>query len=337
MQAFQDENDSLKGKLAKSGATEVEALRAALAQVEGAKARAEARAESAAADAKEAARKLRVAENGLKTERTLRATEKTESDEQRASAAAALDKLAGEAAASARDAAARIEADAKALAALRRNVEDLEKELDKQRVVAATYKEANERDAGAADKLERERSILAERLGRMNRSQYEMGTRCAELEAEVESAKRATADLEQAATQTPREAPRRPPDLEQAATQTERDGDDGEAVAAERDALLAKCEALERRLAESHRGITVKPSPPSADAPFGDYVGIKRENHKLRQELQDLRQAHVQLAEAAPAAGPGAAGGPRHRGARVAAGKAPALPGIAGPRRATRA
>ena len=65
MQAFQDENDSLKGKLAKSGATEVEALRAALAQVEGAKARAEARAESAAADAKEAARKLRVAENGL--------------------------------------------------------------------------------------------------------------------------------------------------------------------------------------------------------------------------------------------------------------------------------
>ena len=73
LQEFQDENDALKSKLAGSAASEVEALRASLASATSGREAAEAKAEAAAASAKEAAKKQRSAENGLRTERSLRA------------------------------------------------------------------------------------------------------------------------------------------------------------------------------------------------------------------------------------------------------------------------
>ena len=322
LQEFQDENDALKSKLAGSAASEVEALRASLASATSGREAAEAKAEAAAASAKEAAKKQRSAENGLRTERSLRAAETAEAEAAAAASADAIRRLENERDDAVHTAAARADADAKQVAALEAKAAESARELDKARVVAAAYKAANEQDSGRADALDQEKTALAEKLRRMTTHQYELGERAREHEAAADAAR---AELLEASRTVVAPAPPPAPATASVATQT--DGDDPAAVAAARDALAEKVDALERRLAESHRGITVKPSPPAADAPFGDYVGIKRENAKLRMELAELRSAHVALAEAAPERRAAPA-----KGARVSAARAPALPGIAAKR-----
>ena len=146
LQEFQDENDALKSKLAGSAASEVEALRASLASATSGREAAEAKAEAAAASAKEAAKKQRSAENGLRTERSLRAAETAEAEAAAAASADAIRRLENERDDAVHTAAARADADAKQVAALEAKAAELARELEKARVVAAAYKAANEQD-----------------------------------------------------------------------------------------------------------------------------------------------------------------------------------------------
>jgi hypothetical protein len=79
------------------------------------------------------------------------------------------------------------------------------------------------------------------------------------------------------------------------------------AMQLDRDLALADVDRLRKRLSDLEALKVTAVAPASADG-FADHVLLKREVHRLKQQLEDLSKAHVRLQDASQ-------GGNRKKGA----------------------